>query len=222
MAQPKDPRIVKPTDAATQRVRVGANADSYMRAVADIRRRVQGMAEGKVDPNQLRRELLRKYSRGLMTAAGPGRSSVRGHKWATVVHRIGGEWVQLDWEWLPGPDRRPMVLGFCPECWRLAPQGVKAANATKPLFVESQLARAVGDREADAKFVPFRIESSTHHMEMDDRNRLTIREPVHCPDKRRCSWSVRITDGIAERISRALVRPGSRRAKGPLILSRKP
>lgn len=218
MNPPKVPRLVQASEEGVRKVKVRADVERLMRAEAEIREKLAKMSRGELHPDQVRKDLLRRYYRGLMTAGGPGASSVKGHKWATVIYRFDGDDVYLDWEWLPGPDGRPMVLGFCPKCYQIAPTTADVRNATTPIFLENQLARIKGDPDADMKFVPFRIESSTHHMEMDEFGRLSIREPVHCPDRRRCSWSVRVVDGVAHRIERRLSRAQSYAPGGRLVL----
>lgn len=219
MADDPSKRIRMGSAQAESKVRVGADASTTMAAIADIQRQVQDMATGKANPDDVRRRLIRKYYKGLMRAAHPGASSVRGHKWAKVTCKVGGEVITIDWEYLPGPNGRPMVLAFCPVCYWIAPKGVQTAHATRPVFVEDQLGRVPGSKDADEKFVPFQIQAmSDSEIEMDENDRLTINRLITCPQaKRICGWTVKITDGIASVQQRRIFRPNEKIAKGPLI-----
>lgn len=204
-------------------LKVGADPGKAMRAIDGIWKKVTEASQGGRDPAELRRELIRDYYRGLQRAAFPG-TGVKGHKLVDVAYRtFSGTDVVVSWDFMPGPNG-PMVLGLCPECHRIAPSSAQKENTTRPLFFENQLARAPGDPEADRKYSYFRTEGL--QVELDDYDRLTIREIVRCPEHRRCGWIVRVTDGVASRTSGRLSRSSSDKGgeggpiRGPLIVSK--
>jgi len=222
-SDPVAPKITMGAPEAGQKVRVGPDAAKTMAAIADVKRQVSDMVVGKRDPEQVRRSLIRRYYKGLMQAANPGASSVRGHRWAKVACHVGGTDIVIDWEYMPGPGGRPMVLAFCPKCYWLAPTQVRTADATKPVFYEEQLARVPGNPESDKKFVPFQIQAtSPNEIYFDDNDRLCIDRLITCPQAARiCGWTIKISHGVAsEQPKRGrILRPNEPKAPtGPLIV----
>jgi len=219
---PAAPQIHRGSVEAGTKVRVGANAAAAYAAMEDVKRQVQEMAIGNVNPDEVRRNLLRRYYKGLMHAAHPGASSVRGHRWAKVACRVNSVDIVIDWEYMPGQYGRPMILAFCPVCYWIAPMGARTADATRPVFIDNQLGRVPGNPESDKKFVAFQIQATNdREIYFDGDDRLCIDRLVECPQaKSICGWIIKISNGIASRQPRRIFRANEQMAlTGPIIMA---
>lgn len=214
MAEDPSQKIHRGSPDGVRRVKVGADPEKAMKSIAEIQHRVQNMAMGKEDPRKLRADLISQYTRGLQQAAWPGASSVKGHRYVPVYCKSGGEDIKMDWELLPGDNGNMWVLGFCPECFRITDADVR--NADQPLFIDGQLGRTRGQREANEKFVTFKIDGG---VSLDDDGLLTVNRIIACPQKSKCGWIVKVTDGRAVPTSTRLFGGKTRhQTSGPIII----
>jgi hypothetical protein len=209
---------------------LAAGAEEHVKAIQQIKKRVDNMVQGKEDPTKLRHDLERYYSKRMLGRSfGEGAPQIKGAKYIKVIYaRAPGDQYAMTWEWLPNSAGGPaMVTGLCPECLMRAPSQVDVADRTKPVIVEGRLGWMPGNPEADAKEVTFRLCYPIFHMSLDSAARLTVREIVRCqsgrhgPEQRlvgeRCTWAVRIEDGIASRISNRLLSPRKPTASGQIV-----
>lgn len=192
-------------------------------AMARLDQQIGKMARGEANPAVLRRQLEARHAELLQGNAWPGASSVKGHVMTPVIYRqLNGFVSKMMWDVLPDVGGLT-VLAVCPSCYLMAPTQVDVKKATKPIAVDNQLARLMGDPEADKKLVPFRMSYPAFHCYLDDSNsrrkpRLTITETIRCPNHYRCSFIVRVNEGIAERVSSKVTNSTTKRPiTGPLI-----
>ena len=104
----------------------------------------------------------------------------------------------------------------------MAPTQVDTKKATRPIAVDNQIARLMGDPEADRKLVPFRMSHPAFHCYLEEvrgKQRLTITETIRCPNHHRCSFIVRVNESIAERVSSKVVSGAVKNPiTGPLVI----
>lgn len=197
-------------------IKLAAGAEAQMRSIAKIKREVAAMTEGRMTVEQthdLRLRLERYWLKRQAAKARGETPQIPGAKLLKIKYaRTPTEIVEDTWDWLPSSDGKPaMVLGRCPECFFRAPSQVDPDQQTKPVFVEGRLGWMRGNPESDAKIVTFRLTHPLFTMWLDDKDRLTVREVVRCPSGRhgpearlvgeRCSWTVRVEDGLAMPVS---------------------
>lgn len=201
--------------------KVRPDSTALATSMAQLDQKLGKMARGEVNPRAIYRELEEQHARLLQGNAWPGASSVKGHHQVPVVFRVGGTIVKMKWDVLPDVGGLT-VLAVCPACYYNAPTQVDTSKATKPIAVDNQLARLMGDPEADKKLVPFRMSHPAFHAYVDDSNPrrplLTIQETIRCPNHYRCSFVVRVREGIAERVSSKITKSSEKRPiTGPLV-----
>lgn len=203
---------------------VSPDASAFAKASVELEGQLGKMARGEVNPRQLYKDLEAQHASLVQGNAWPGASSVKGHRQVPIVYRqLGGFLVKMKWDFLPDIGG-PTVLAVCPACYYNAPTNVNTKNATKPIAVDNQLARLVGDPEADKKLVPFRLSYPAFHCYLNETGgklRLTIQETIKCVNHYRCSFIVKVRDSIAERVSSRVFRSTEGKGgplKGPLII----
>lgn len=186
-------------------------SDSAVQAINELKQQQAKAASGE-NPRLVLERMLAAYQRFVRDPHGtPRHNMVRGFREVTVKYRYGdGTVIAPKWDYYPVP----MVHGVCPECFVRAPSQVDWKQGTKPAIYEETLFVRHGNPEADKKLTVFEFGAPDFSIFLDERNRLTVREIIRCPEWKNCGFVVRIENGVARRDSSA--RRG--RGGGPLII----
>lgn len=213
-----------PTPGRSAAITLEAIYDSVGKLQANIRLAREGKIPKKLLFQQIRSEIFRQ-ARAAQLAAWP---EAKGPTSARVPCRIlykqrDGFIVPMEWDVQvsDGVDYKT-ILGFCPECYRLAPTHVDWRQGSQPAVHGGVMGLHRGNPAADRKLRVWSWSGPDVMFEWDRFGRplLTCGSVLHCAHVAECGWAVRLERGRARWVPYRTIRSPNRAigSKGPIML----